>query len=96
MQEKAIWAQPEHTIKQAGILPACCFFPMFYTTIFAIVLIIVILAKYLYKPVERCPECNTPRESDHPICPCGYVFEFPEDDDPLEYGDPEDSVKESP
>ena len=63
--------------------------PMFYTVLFAAVLILVVLIKCLRKPVERCPECHTPRESDHPICPCGYVFEFPDDGDPLEYGDPD-------
>lgn len=60
---------------------------MFYSLIFATVLIIVVLLKYFHKPVERCPECHTPRESDHPICTCGYVFEFPDDDEPLEYDD---------
>ena len=62
---------------------------MFYTILFAAVLIAVVLIKCLRKPVERCPECHTPRESDHPICPCGYVFEFPDDGDPFEYGDPD-------
>ena len=60
---------------------------MLYTLLFAGVLIFVVAAKYLYKPVERCPECNTPRDGDHPICDCGYVFEFPDDADPLEYAD---------
>ena len=64
---------------------------MFYSIIFAAILIFVVLAKYLNNPAERCPECGTVRESDHPICTCGYVFEFPDDDEPLEYGDPEDT-----
>ncbi len=74
--------------KQASCV-VCGSKSMFHTIVFATVLIVVVLIKYLHKPVERCPECNTPREADHPICPCGYVFEFP-DDNPLEYGDPED------
>jgi len=59
--------------------------------LFAAVLIIVVALKYLRKPVQRCPECHTPRDGDHPICECGFVFEFPdEDDEPFDYGSPED------
>lgn len=60
---------------------------MITTYLFAFVLIAVVALKYLRKPVERCPECHTPRDGDYPICECGYVFEFPdEDDEPFDYG----------
>jgi len=65
---------------------------MFITLLFAGVLIVVVALKYLYKPAPRCPECHTPRDGDHPICECGYVFEFPdEEDEPFEYSDPDDT-----
>lgn len=58
--------------------------------LFAGTLLIVLLLKRFYKPGERCPECGRKREEDEPICPCGWVFEYPDDDAPLEYGDPDD------
>ncbi|MDA0709104.1 MAG: hypothetical protein O3B73_02715 [bacterium] len=65
---------------------------MFSTLFLAGILILVVALKYLVKPAQRCPECHTARQQDFPICECGYVFEFPdEDDDPLEYGDPDDA-----
>ena len=65
---------------------------MLYSLLFALLLIAVVLIKYLYKPAERCPECHAVRESDHPICACGYVFEFPEDDDDdFEYAESDDT-----
>lgn len=63
---------------------------MLISLLFAGVIIIVVIVKYLYKPAERCPECQTIRAHDHPICPCGYVFEFPDDDDVLEYSASDD------
>lgn len=60
---------------------------MLTSLLFAGVLITVVILKYVYKPTERCPDCHTPRDGTHPICACGYVFEFPDDDDPLEYSD---------
>ena len=63
---------------------------MFYTLLLTGVLLTVLLFKYLAKPGERCPGCGQKREDDHPICPCGWAFEFPDDDAPLEYGDPDD------
>ncbi|MBT4140941.1 MAG: hypothetical protein HOE48_23740 [Candidatus Latescibacteria bacterium] len=66
---------------------------MFSSLLFAGILIFVVASKYLYKPTPRCPECHTPQDGDYPICECGYVFEFPdEDDDPIEYGDPNDAL----
>ncbi len=65
---------------------------MFITLLFAGVLIVVVALKYLHKPTPRCPECHTPRDGDHPICECGYVFEFPDDDDePFEYSDSDET-----
>lgn len=52
---------------------------------------VVAALKYLHKPTPRCPECHTPRDGDHPICECGYVFEFPDDDEPFEYSDSNDT-----
>lgn len=64
---------------------------MFTSLLFAALILIVVLVKYLHKPAQRCPECNAVRESDHPICACGYVFEFPNDDDePFEYAESDD------
>ena len=62
---------------------------MGYTLLFAGTLLVVLTLKYLVKPAARCPECGQKRESDTPICPCGWIFEYPEDDAPLEYGDPD-------
>ena len=64
---------------------------MLYTLLIAGALLIVIVFRYLFKPAERCPECGRKREADGPLCPCGWAFEYPQGDDPLEYGDPEDT-----
>ena len=64
---------------------------MVYTLLIAGTLLIAVLFRYLSRPAEACPECGLKREDDTPICSCGWVFEYPEDDDPLEYGDPEDT-----
>lgn len=63
---------------------------MLYTVLIAAVLLVVCALKYLFKPAETCPECGRKREGDGPICPCGWVFEYPEDSEPLEYGDPDE------
>lgn len=54
-------------------------------------LLIVLAARFLRGTKPRCPECGLPRENDHPICECGWVFEYPDDELPIEYGDPESS-----
>ena len=64
---------------------------MLYTTLILAVLLFVIIAKYLVKPSERCPECSEIRVDENPICSCGWVFEYPEDDEPIEYGDPDET-----
>ncbi|MCZ6632298.1 MAG: hypothetical protein O7G87_02770 [bacterium] len=53
-------------------------------------LLLVLLYKVFAPTVERCPDCSQKREDDTPICDCGWVFEYPEDDTPLEYGDPDE------
>ena len=63
---------------------------MVWSLLFAGLLLVVVALKYSRRPAERCPDCGRRREADHPICDCGWVFEYPEGDDPLEYGDPDD------
>ena len=50
----------------------------------------VVAWRWLASNVERCPDCGLRRDGDYPICECGYVYEYPEDSEPLEYGDPDD------
>ncbi len=64
---------------------------MTLTLFFAGLLIVVVAVKYLRRPVEKCPDCGLPRDGDHPICDCGWVFEYPDDGSPMEYGDPDDA-----
>jgi len=64
---------------------------MAYSLILALVLLAVIAAKLLTRPGERCPECGAKREGDAPICACGWVYEYPDDGSPMEYGDPDDA-----
>lgn len=65
---------------------------MTYPLLIAILLLVVVVWRLLARRVERCPDCGRRREGDHPICECGYVFEYPDDGEPLEYGDPDDDV----
>ena len=65
---------------------------MLPTLLIAGALLLAIFLKVFAKSVERCPECGQKREDQTPICPCGWVFEYPEDDEPLEYGDPHEPV----
>lgn len=63
---------------------------MLTTSLIGAAVVIVIIARLMRRrSVERCPDCDRPRESDHPICECGWVFEYPDDGAPLEYGDPD-------
>ena len=60
----------------------------------AVVLLVVIVARILYRgAAERCPDCGARREGDAPICSCGWAFAYPEDELPIEYGDPDDAEK---
>ena len=63
--------------------------PFFYvltTLLIALALVAVLVYRCAGPRAERCPECQRKREDDHPICPCGWVYEYPETDQPLEYG----------
>ncbi|MDP6776031.1 MAG: hypothetical protein QGI83_04630 [Candidatus Latescibacteria bacterium] len=77
MLKPRLSAFPEHTL-------------MIPTLLFAGLLIVIVAVKYLHKPAERCPDCGRAREGDHPICDCGWVYEYPDDGEPLEYGDPDE------
>lgn len=59
--------------------------PMLIPLLFAGVIVLAVLARWLGRPGERCPECGVRREGDAPICACGWVFETPETEDGLEY-----------
>lgn len=68
---------------------------MLYSLLIAAAVLIVILFRTILKPGERCPECGQKREGDAPICACGWVFEYPDSDDPLEYGPQDDDGPDS-
>ena len=63
---------------------------MAYGLLFTALIAIVLVFRFLLPRAERCPDCGLKREDDHPICACGWVYEFPDDGDPLEYGDPDE------
>ena len=64
---------------------------MLYTALILVAVFVALVGKYLYKPSEKCPECGEIRVDDRPICQCGWVFEYPDDDQPIEYGDPDET-----
>ena len=60
-----------------------------WSLIFACVIIVTVILKYAIPRRERCPQCTTVRDPEHPLCAeCGWIYEVPgeEDDD---YGEPE-------
>lgn len=59
--------------------------PVLIPLLFAGVIALAVLARWLGRPGERCPECGTRRDGDAPICACGWIFETPETEDDLEY-----------
>ena len=63
---------------------------MLYTFLIAAALLAAIVTRYAVTRTQRCPECGRKREEDAPICSCGWIFEYPEDCEPLEYGEPDD------
>jgi hypothetical protein len=64
---------------------------MLFPLLLAGVILLALLARWLGRPGQRCPECGLRRDNDTPICPCGWVFETPETEDDLDYaGDEED------
>ncbi len=60
---------------------------MWFSLMFAGVILLALFARWLGRPGERCPECGVRREGDAPICACGWVFETPETADDLDYGE---------
>jgi len=60
---------------------------MLFPLLLAGVILLAVLARWLGRPGERCPECGLRRDGDAPICSCGWVFETPETEDDLEYAD---------
>lgn len=67
------------------------FFHVLTTLLIGLALIVVLVARFARPGIERCPDCNRKREDDEPICPCGWVFEYPDDGEPLEYGTSEEA-----
>ena len=52
--------------------------------LFACLLLVVIAVRFFGRRRQRCPQCFTPREEDHPLCrECGWIFDddSSEDDD---------------
>jgi hypothetical protein len=60
---------------------------MVLTLMLAGAALLAVLARWLGRPGERCPECGLRRAEDAPLCSCGWIFEPPEGEDDLEYGD---------
>lgn len=63
---------------------------MWFALLFPAIILAAVLVRWLGRPGERCPECGVRREGDAPICACGWVFETPETEDDLDYGEEED------
>lgn len=63
------------------------------TLLIALALIAALAARYVLPQKARCPECGAVREDDAPICGCGWIFDIPDDDSPLEYGEPDDDLR---
>ena len=63
---------------------------MVATLLIAGAILLVIILRLLARGKETCPDCGRERDPDSPICACGWVFEYPDDGAPLEYGDPDD------
>ena len=60
--------------------------------LFAGLIILVIILKYLKIGANRCPQCNAQRDEELPLCEeCGWIFDSAEDDvdGDYEYGEPE-------
>jgi hypothetical protein len=63
---------------------------MLLTLMLAGAVLLAVLARWLGRPGERCPECGLRREEGSPLCSCGWIFETPEREDDLEYGEEAD------
>lgn len=63
---------------------------MVWSLIFAILIIVVVILKYMRLGGERCPQCNSTRDLQSPLCQdCGWIYEVPGEED-SDYGEPED------
>ena len=60
---------------------------MLFTLIFAGIIILAVLWKWLGRPAQLCPGCGKKREDDAMICGCGWIFETPETAEELEYAE---------
>jgi len=65
-----------------------------WPSLFAILIIAVVVLKYLNISGNRCPQCSTARDPEMPLCgECGWIFESGEEEeeeemeDELDYGD---------
>jgi hypothetical protein len=62
------------------------FFCVLTSLLIGLAIVIVLVVRLWGPTTERCPDCHLKRVDDDPICECGWVFEYPEDNQPLEYG----------
>lgn len=55
---------------------------MFYT-LFAVLLLVVVVLKFWSPFGPRCPQCQARREdAEYPLCPnCGWIYEVPGEED---------------
>ena len=73
---------------------------MIWSLLFAGAVLLVVVLKYLRKGNQFCPQCNTIRDGDRPLCgECGWIYdsgdESGEEDDGLDYGEPYGSEDEN-
>jgi len=70
---------------------------MFWSVSFACLIVVVVILKYLLPQKERCPQCQTVRQEEAPLCrECSWIFDVPGEVDD-DYGDAEEYVdKDSP
>lgn len=64
---------------------------MFWSVVFGVFLVVVVVLKYWNPWGERCPQCRTERSDEEPICAnCSWIYEVPgaEDED---YGEVEET-----
>lgn len=78
---------PNDRCNQAGGSTACLSLSVLTNVLIGLVLLLALGFRYLKPAVERCPDCHALREEDNPICSCGWVFEYPDSNEPLEYGE---------
>lgn len=63
---------------------------MVWSLIFAVLIVVVVILRFLRRGGERCPECSAARDPESPLCrECGWIYEVPGEED-SDYGDPED------